>query len=133
MIQHRQTKFREKKIGDIGKKNPDTSGLVTTIVLKTKISDLEKKISNTTSLVTTTVLNTKIGEVENSKIKFFNLDKHINTPEFNKSTPENFAARLKQADSVKKTNFYNKLTSLINKLLQLFKNPKETKQYNKKK
>ena len=56
----------ERKKWRYWQKNPDTSGLVTTIVLKTKISDPEKKISNTTSLVTTTVLNTKIGEVENS-------------------------------------------------------------------
>ena len=39
--------------------------------------------------------------------------KYITTQEFNKLTVENFAARLKQADSVKKktTDFDNKLTS----------------------
>ena len=34
----------EKKIGDVDKKIPDTSGLVTTTVLNTKISEVEKNI-----------------------------------------------------------------------------------------
>ena len=46
-------------------------------------------------------------------------DKYIITPEFNKLTVENLAAILKQADSVKKTDFENKLASLTNKLLQM--------------
>ena len=45
--------------------------------------------------MTTTVLKTKIGEVE---IKIPNHDQYITTPEFNKLTAENFAARLKQAN-----------------------------------
>ena len=45
--------------------------------------------------MTTTVLKTKIGEVE---IKIPNQDQYITTPEFNKLTAENFAARLKQAN-----------------------------------
>ena len=40
---------------------PDTSGLVTTIVLNTSISEVEKKIPNTSSLVITTVSNMKIS------------------------------------------------------------------------
>ena len=35
----------------------------------------------------------------------------MTTPEFNKLTSENFAARLKQANLVTKTEFDNKLTS----------------------
>ena len=58
--------------------------------------------------MTTTVLNTKISEVEN---KIPNHDKYITTPEFNKLTPESFAARLKQADLVNKTGFDNKRAS----------------------
>ena len=46
-------------------------------------------------LVTTTVLNIKTSEVEN---KIPNHDKYITTPEFNKLTAENFAAKLKQAN-----------------------------------
>ena len=49
--------------------------------------------------MTTTVLNTKIGEVEK---KIPDHSKYITTPEFNKWTTENFAARLKQANLVRK-------------------------------
>ena len=58
--------------------------------------------------MTTTALITKNVEVEN---KVPNHDKNIATLEFNKLTAEDFAARLKQADLVNKTDFHNKLTS----------------------
>ena len=54
--------------------------------------------------------NTKINETE-KKITDDNHDKYITTPEFTKLTSENFAARLKQANLVTKTEFDNKLTS----------------------
>ena len=73
-------------------------------VLNTKISEVENKIPDTSNLVTTTVLNTKINEVENKIPDDF---KYITTQEFNKLTAENFAARLKQADLVNKTDFDN--------------------------
>ena len=69
---------------------------------------LGKKMPDTSDLVTTTVLNTKTGEVEN---KIPDNSKNITTQEFNKLTAENFAARLKQANLVSKTDFYNKLIS----------------------
>ena len=50
--------------------------------------------------MTTTVFNTKISEVEN---KIPDNSKSITTQEFNKLTAEYFAARLKQADFVNKT------------------------------
>ena len=81
---------------------------MTATILNTKISEIENKIPNTSSLVTTTVLNTKISEIEN---KISDHVKYITTQEFNKLTTENFAARLKQADLVNKTDFDNKLTS----------------------
>ena len=82
---------------------------MTLTVLNIKISEVEDKIPNTTSnLVTTTVLNTKVSEVEN---KIPNDSKYITTQEFSKLTAENFAARLRQADLVNKTDFDNKLTS----------------------
>ena len=81
---------------------------MTTTVFNTKNSEVENKILNTSSLMTTTVLNTKISEVEN---KITGYAKYITTQEFNKLTAENFAARLKQADLVNKTDFDNKLTS----------------------
>ena len=45
------------------------------------------------------------------KITDHNHDNNITTPEFNKLTSENFAARLKQASLVNKTEFDNKLRS----------------------
>ena len=76
--------------------------------LEKKIGYVDKKIRNTRCLVTTTVLNTKINEVEN---KIHNHDKYIATPEFNELTAESFAAILKQANLVERTDFDNKLTS----------------------
>ena len=43
-MQHRKTKFSEKKLEMLIKKIPDTSGLVTKTVLNTKISDAKNKI-----------------------------------------------------------------------------------------
>ena len=100
----------EKKIGDADKKVPDASGLVTTTVLNSKISKVKNKIPNTSNLVITTVLNTKINKVGN---KIPNNSKYINIQDINKLMAENFAARLKQADFVNKTDFNNKLTSFI--------------------
>ena len=54
--------------------------------------------------MTTTVLNVKVGKVEN---KTPDSSKYITSQEFNKLTAENFAARLKQADLVNKTDFDN--------------------------
>ena len=81
---------------------------MTTTVLNTKTSEAENNIQNTTSLVTTTVSNTKNSKVEN---KIPDNSKYITTEEFNKLMAEKFAARLKQADLVNKTDFDNKLTS----------------------
>ena len=81
---------------------------MTTTVLNTKTSEVENNIQNTTSLVTTTVSNTKNSKVEN---KIPDNSKYITTEEFNKLMAEKFAARLKQADLVNKTDFDNKLTS----------------------
>ena len=69
---------------------------------------LTKKIPDTSGLATTIVLNTKISEVEN---KIPDNSKYITTKEFNTLRAENFAARLKQADLVNKSDFDNKLTS----------------------
>ena len=60
--------------------------------------------------MTTNVLNTKIGEAEN---KIPDHDRYVTTPEFNKLTAESFAARLKQAAVVDKTDFDNKLSRRI--------------------
>ena len=86
---------------------------MTTTILNTKINGFENKIPDTSGLVTTTVLNTKISEVEN---KILDHAKYTTTLEFNKLTAEHFAARLKQADLVSKTDFDNKLTRFNRKI-----------------
>ena len=90
------------------KKIPDTSGLVTTTVLNTKITEIENKIPDTSILVSAAVLNAKISEVEN---EIPDNSKYITTQEFNKLRAENFAARLKKANLMAKTDFHNKLIS----------------------
>ena len=55
--------------------------------------------------MTTAAPNTKIAEGEN---KVPDNAKYITAPEFNKLTAESFAARLKQANLMNKTNFNNK-------------------------
>ena len=57
----------------------------------------------------------KVNEIE-KKIADNSHDKYITTPEFNKLTAENFAARLVQANLVTKTDFDNNLSSLNNKI-----------------
>ena len=59
--------------------------------------------------------DTKVKEIE-KKITDHKHDEYITTPEFNKLTAENFAARLAQADLVTKTDFDNKLSSLNRKI-----------------
>ena len=81
---------------------------MTTTVLNTKISEVEWKIPDTSKLVTTSILNTKISEFDN---KISGCSKCITTQELKKLTAENFAARLKQANLVSKTDFDNKLIS----------------------
>ena len=58
--------------------------------------------------MTNTVLNTNISEVENIVL---DCAKYITAQEFNKLTAENFAAILKQADLLNKTDCDNKLIS----------------------
>ena len=107
------------------KKIPDASVLVTKTVLNTKNSEVENKITITSSLVTTTVLNTKISEVENN---IPDNSKYTTTQEFNKLTAGHFAARLKQADLVNKSDFDNKLTS-FNKRITSNKTKNLKKEY----
>ena len=67
---------------------------MTTTVSNTKISEVENKIPDTSSLVITAIPNTKISEAKN---KIPHHAKYITTEKFNKSTSEDFAARLTQA------------------------------------
>ena len=58
----------------------------------------------------------KLNEIE-KKIADHKHDECITTPEFNKLTEENFAARLAQRDLVTKTDFDNKLSDLNRKIV----------------
>ena len=88
-----------------------------TTVLNTTISEAESKILDTSSLVTTVVLNTKISEIGD---KISDYAKYITNQEFNKLTVEIFNERLRQANLVNKTDFFNKLTN-FNKRITLNK------------
>ena len=59
MIHINQYNESREKMGDIDKKVPDVSALVTTTVLNTKVGEIENKIPDTSNLVTTAVLNKK--------------------------------------------------------------------------
>ena len=76
--------------------------------------------------------NTKINEIE-KKIADRDHDKYITTPEFNKLTSENFAARLRLANLASKsdiTNFASK-TDFNNKLKDVTSNKNELNKLSK--
>ena len=98
------------KITEIENEIPGTNGLATNAAL----TAVENKIPDVSSLVNKTDYNTKISKIE-TKLTDHNDDKYIATPEFNKLTAENFAARLKQANLVTQTDFDDKLKSLNQK------------------
>ena len=70
LIHINQYNTNKQKIGDVDKKIPYTSGLVTINVL---ISKVENKIPNTSGLVTITVLDTNLREVENKILIMINV------------------------------------------------------------
>ena len=76
---------------------------------------IENKIPNVSNLAKQTDYETKISEIK-KKFTNHNHDKYITTPEFNKLTLENFAARLAQANLIAKTDFDNRLMSLNRKI-----------------
>ena len=78
--------------------------------MKIKIGEVENKIPDTSSLVTIIVLTTKFGEVD---YKIRDYVKYITTQE---SIAENFRARSKQPNRVNKTDFANKLISFNRKI-----------------
>ena len=106
---------------------PDITNLVTKTTINAKINEFKGEIPSINNLPTTTALtvfenkifsvsnlvtkpdyNTKISETE-KKISDHSHDKYITTPDLNKLTVENFAARLKQANLVTKIDFDDKL------------------------
>ena len=56
--------------------------------------------------------NANICEIE-KKLTYYNHNKYITTPEFNKFTAEIFAARLPQANLITKTDFDTKLNLIL--------------------
>ena len=107
----------------MGKKIPDTSGLVKKTGYSSKITEIEgkipsisglatnsaliaveNKIPNVSNLVKKTDYNTKTSDID-GKLNNHNPDKYITIPEFNNLTVKVFGARLKLANLVTKTNF----------------------------
>ena len=75
-------------------------------------------VENNSNLVIKTDYNAKINEIEKKSTHHDHSIKYITTPELIKTTSENFAARLKQANLASKSgidNFVNK-TDFDNKL-----------------
>ena len=91
-------------------KTPSISGLVTTSALTT----VGNKIPSVSNLFKKTDYDTKINDLEKKLIDHKH-DKYITTPEYNKLTAENFAARLVQTNLITKTDFYAKLLSFNRK------------------
>ena len=81
------------KTNEVKGEIPDITNLAT----KTALTAVENRIPRVSNLVKKTDYNKKINEIE-KKTTNHNHDKYITTPEFNKLTLENFAARLKQAN-----------------------------------
>ena len=113
------------KIKNIEDKIPDITNLATNTTLNAKINEVKREIPSITNLATTAALNTttaltavenkmpnvsnfvektdyrkKISEIENKITTDHDHDKYVTTQEFNKLTPENFTARLAQANLV---------------------------------
>ena len=66
-------------------------------------------------LVKKTDSNTKITDIE-KKLTDHNHDKYITSPEFNNLAADVFNAKLKRANLVRRTDFDNSVSSLINKI-----------------
>ena len=106
------------KINEVKGEIPSITNLATTADLTT----VENKIHNVSDPVKNTDYNTKICETE-YKITADH-DRCINTQDFNKLTPENFIARLAQANLSSKSDVGNfvKKTDFDDKIKKLSKN-----------
>ena len=98
------------KINEVKNKIPSNTNLATSAALNAKINEVKNKIPNITNLATTTVPTA----LEN---RILDHSKYITTPEFNRLTEENFAARLAQINLASKNdiaNFVKRLILMIN-------------------
>ena len=102
---------KKTNLTELENKIPDGSSLAT----KTALTTVENKLPDVSSLVKKTDYNTKLREIEN-KLNNHNLDKYIDTPEFNKLAEDVFNARLAQANLIIKSDFDAKLSSLNRKI-----------------
>ena len=90
------------------KKIPEGSSLVTTTVLNTNTIEIKNKIPVVSDLVNTTDYDTKMSEIKR---------KYITSSDHNKFTKEVIDARMKQKESVNKSDISNfKKTSYSNTL-----------------
>ena len=99
------------KINEVKGETASINNLATT----TALTAVENKIPDFSNLVNKTDHNTRINEIE-KKITDHNHDKYITTPESNKLTAENFAARLAQANLVTTIDFDDNLKNLNKKI-----------------
>ena len=89
---------------------------ITNLATTTALTAVENKRPNTSNLAKKTDYNMKTSEIE-KKITDYDHDKYITTPEFNKFTAKNFAARLAQANLASKNeiaNFLKRYSLIIN-------------------
>ena len=92
-----------------------TSGLkYQALATASALTAVENQIPSASNLVKKTAYNIKVNEIE-KKITDYRHDKYTTTQECNRLIAENLAARLAQADLVKKTDFDNKLSDLNRK------------------
>ena len=112
------------KAKNIEDKIPDITNLATAAAPNARLNEVKNKMPNITNLATTTVLTAVDNKIPDHS-------KYITTPEFNKSTAENFAGRLAQpnlaskndvANFAKTTDFDDKVKNLNKKLLQIKQN-----------
>ena len=81
------------------------------------LTAVENKLPDVSSLVEKkTDYDAKILDI-GKKVTDHDHGKYMTTPEFNKLTAEDFAARLAQANLIAKRDFYNKLKSLNRKII----------------
>ena len=81
------------------------------------LTAVENKLPDVSSLVEKkTDYDAKILDI-GKKVTDHDHGKYMTTPEFNKLTAEDFAARLAQANLIAKRDFYNKLKNLNRKII----------------
>ena len=87
-----------KRIGDVGKKIPDVSGLVTTNFLNRKISKVENGISNVGVVVQKPDYDAKITDIKG---------KHFTTADYNRFTGDILDTKIRQKELGNKSDSSN--------------------------